>query len=95
MYYTVPSLLFLLHTIDLWWLLNQTVHEEIQSEQNIEGTKGGQSVGAEHLVVIQDFPLFTAHTFSISSGFWLSDSSNQWLGRNLQLAGMRGFAIHR
>ena len=39
-------------------------------------------MGAEHYMVIQDFLLFTAHTFSISSGFRLSqaDLPNGWGG---------------
>lgn len=39
-------------------------------------------MGAEHYMVIQDFLLFTARTFSISSGFWLSQVAlpNGWGG---------------
>lgn len=31
LYYTVPSLLFLLHATDLWWLLSQAASKEIWS----------------------------------------------------------------
>lgn len=39
-------------------------------------------MGAEHYTVIQDFLLFTAHTFSIPSGFQLSQATlpNGWGG---------------
>lgn len=39
-------------------------------------------MGAEHYTVTQDFLLFTAHTFSISSGFELSQAAlpNGWGG---------------